>query len=89
MYLSFLYFHWVFGIYYFPLFPLKYLNGPTTSPDSTPQDKENFDKLIKAMDNIGMTAEEKGDLFRVTAAVLHLGNILFEDDTSQKGFYDN
>ena len=34
-----------------------------------------------------MTTGEKGDLFRVTAAVLHLGNILFEDDTSQKGFY--
>ncbi len=31
-----------------------------------------------------MTGDEKADLFRVVAAVLHLGNILFEEDGSDR-----
>lgn len=33
------------------------------------------------MDSIGMTPQEKSDLFRLTATVLHLGNIAFEEET--------
>lgn len=36
------------------------------------------------MDKIGLSAAEKSDLFRVTAAVLHLGNICFEDNSKDK-----
>ena len=36
------------------------------------------------MDKIGLTQEEKADLFRVVAAVLHLGNVTFEENTNDK-----
>ena len=36
------------------------------------------------MDCIGLSAAEKADLFRVVAAVLHLGNITFEENTRDK-----
>ena len=36
------------------------------------------------MDSIGLSLEERADLFRVVAAVLHLGNITFEENTSDK-----
>ena len=36
------------------------------------------------MDCIGLSAAEKADLFRVVAAVLHLGNVRFEENTNDK-----
>ena len=36
------------------------------------------------MDKIGFSAQEKADLFRVAASVLHLGNIVFEENTKDK-----
>jgi len=36
------------------------------------------------MDKIGLSAQEKADLYRVVAAVLHLGNITFEDNAGDK-----
>ena len=36
------------------------------------------------MDCIGLSPAEKSDLFRVVAAVLHLGNVKFEENTSDK-----
>lgn len=36
------------------------------------------------MDKIGLSSEEKADLYRVTAAVLHLGNIAFEENHKDK-----
>ena len=36
------------------------------------------------MDSVGMTPQEQGDLFRVVAAVLRLGNVCFKDDTSDR-----
>ena len=36
------------------------------------------------MDRVGLSAEEKSDLFRVVAAVLHLGNIMFAENTADK-----
>ena len=36
------------------------------------------------MDKIGLSAAEKADLFRVVAAVLHLGNITFEENLKDK-----
>lgn len=36
------------------------------------------------MDSIGMSPQEQSDLFRAVAAVLHLGNVQFEEDTANK-----
>ena len=36
------------------------------------------------MDKIGFSPQEKADLFRVAASVLHLGNIVFEENTKDK-----
>ncbi len=36
------------------------------------------------MDKIGLSSSEKADLFRVVAAVLHLGNITFEENHKDK-----
>lgn len=47
-------------------------------------DKEEFQTLIHSMDSIGMSQQEKVDLFRVVAVVLHLGNLEFMEDASSK-----
>lgn len=36
------------------------------------------------MDCIGFSGQEKADIFKVVAAVLHLGNIKFEDETTNR-----
>lgn len=45
--------------------------------------------MCTAMKKIGLDDEEKLDLFRVVAGVLHLGNIDFEEagSTSGLGFF--
>ena len=49
-------------------------------------DDEGYHKLVQSMDSIGMSNEEKIEVFRITAAVLHLGNIQFEEESyGQKG----
>ena len=68
--------------YWNPVF-FQYLDS-SSRLDHEMNDKEEYHNLIASMDCIGMTGQEKADLFRVVAAVLHLGNILFEDDTSDK-----
>ena len=47
-------------------------------------DVEEYKHLEQSMDKIGLTAQEKSDLFRVVAAVLHLGNISFAENTRDK-----
>lgn len=57
------------------------MTGGREGDDLLSQDREGFHKLIQSIDNIGLTSEEKLNLFRITAAVLHLGNIQFEEET--------
>ena len=47
-------------------------------------DAEGYRILELSMDKIGLTDTEKADLFRVVAAVLHLGNITFEENLKNK-----
>ena len=65
-----------------PLF-LQYLN-PASLHDPTLQDAEGYRVLEQSMDKIGLSNVEKADLFRVVAAVLHLGNITFEENLKDK-----
>jgi myosin-6 len=60
-----------------------YLN-PASLHDPNLQDREEFSHLTHSMDCIGLTPSEKADLFRVVAAVLHLGNVSFEENTNDK-----
>lgn len=49
-------------------------------------DVNDFFECDKAMDQIGLTLEEKMNIYLTVAAVLHIGNIEFEDDPdSSKG----
>ena len=41
--------------------------------------------MDQSMDNVGFSKEEKDNIYRVTAAVLHLGNIEFEEKDDTKG----
>ena len=61
----------------------QYLN-PASLKDPSMADGEGFRQLEHSMDSIGLSLEERADLFRVVAAVLHLGNITFEENTSDK-----
>ncbi|CAI8049871.1 Unconventional myosin-VI, partial [Geodia barretti] len=60
-----------------------YLN-PASLHDPNLQDEEEFSHLTHSMDCIGLSPSEKADLFRVVAAVLHLGNVSFEENTKDK-----
>lgn len=61
----------------------QYLN-PASLHDPSLQDAEGYRILEQSMDKIGLSTSEKADLFRVVAAVLHLGNITFEENLKDK-----
>ncbi|KAJ2741571.1 class II myosin, partial [Coemansia sp. BCRC 34301] len=41
-------------------------------------DRAEFETLVKAMTTTGFKPEEQADLFRIIAAILHLGNVQFQ-----------
>ncbi|KAJ2864287.1 class II myosin [Coemansia aciculifera] len=41
-------------------------------------DRAEFEMLVKAMTTTGFRPEEQADLFRIIAAILHLGNVQFQ-----------
>ncbi|XP_047128330.1 unconventional myosin-VI isoform X1 [Hydra vulgaris] len=47
-------------------------------------DAKDFTLLDNAMNAVGITLTQKSDIYRVTAAVLHLGNIEFQESISDK-----
>ncbi|EDO36037.1 predicted protein [Nematostella vectensis] len=56
----------------------NYLNQGSLS-DPNLDDTSDFKRMDASMDNVGFSKEEKSNIYRVVAAVLHLGNIIFED----------
>ena len=48
-------------------------------------DMRDFQLTDKAMTQMGMTDEEKFSIYGAVAGVLHLGNVLFEEDPESKG----
>lgn len=40
-------------------------------------DAEDFRSLLSAMQVLGMSSDEQDAIFRILAAVLHLGNVYF------------
>lgn len=67
----------------FSIFNFQYLN-PASLSDPSIHDAEEFKVLEQSMDKVGLTGEEKANLFRVVAVVLHLGNISFEENSRDK-----
>ena len=69
------------------MFYWQYLN-PASLKDPAINDVEDFKHLEQSMDQVGLNMEEKYNLFQIVAAVLHLGNITFEENTAdRKGSY--
>ncbi len=48
-------------------------------------DAQDFAECNEALDQIGLNPDEKLNIFKTVATVLHIGNIDFEDDPSSKG----
>lgn len=48
-------------------------------------DVEDFQRLHQALSRVGLTEDEKTSIYRVVAAVLHLGNIEFEEEGGARG----
>jgi len=47
-------------------------------------DVKDFKMLDNAMDAVGLTMADKSNIYRIAAAVLHLGNITFQESTKDK-----
>lgn len=64
----------------------RYLNQSTcfTVADQ-PDEAKEFADTVKAFDTVGISKEFQADLFRLVAAVLHLGNVSFEESKDGEG----
>eukprot|EP00158_Paraphelidium_tribonemae_P009966 Partr_v1_DN29015_c0_g1_i3_m58774 putative Myosin VIIA len=64
-----------------------YLNQSDITTVDSINDKEDFDRLCGALDNIDFSAEMQTGIFQTLALILHLGNITFKksetDDTAE------
>eukprot|EP01119_Soliformovum_irregulare_P003562 TRINITY_DN1423_c0_g2_i1.p1 TRINITY_DN1423_c0_g2~~TRINITY_DN1423_c0_g2_i1.p1 ORF type:complete len:1033 (-),score=362.49 TRINITY_DN1423_c0_g2_i1:84-3182(-) len=61
-----------------------YLQNSECLKVDTINDKEDFGKVLKAMDIIGIPADVRSGIWSVLAAILLLGNIQFKDGTGTK-----
>ena len=57
----------------------------TTISGSADRDRDDFSDVMDAFAEVGISAAEQGDLFAVTAAVLHLGSITFSAHDTASG----
>lgn len=65
-------------------FMLQYLKqGSITDPNL--DDASDYRRMDESMNRVGFSGEEKANIFRVVAAVLHVGNISFEDSGDTEG----
>jgi len=64
---------------------LEAFNYLKTTPHTTElDDVGDFKRMEQAMDAVGISIKTKMDIYRVVAAVLHLGNVNFEENTKDK-----
>eukprot|EP00056_Hartaetosiga_gracilis_P005906 m.90736 g.90736 ORF g.90736 m.90736 type:complete len:1102 (+) comp12313_c0_seq1:2312-5617(+) len=57
----------------------NYLKGGICGEIKFLDDVKDFAVMEKSMNDCGLDGDEKGNVFRISAAVLHIGNILFEE----------
>jgi len=53
--------------------------------DPNLDDTSDYRRMEESMDKVGFSEEEKANIFKVVAAVLHVGNIAFEDSGDTEG----
>ena len=61
------------------------MNGESLKADHLINDEVEFHVVENAMSKLGIEAAERMNLYRVVAAVLHLGNITFEESRDSRG----
>ena len=57
----------------------EYLKHGVTGPIQFMDDVKDFAVMEKSMNDCGLDAAEKSNVFRISAAVLHIGNLTFEE----------
>eukprot|EP00795_Rhopilema_esculentum_P017125 gene17125-8649_t len=60
----------------------NYLKGSPKTAELN--DAADFKRMDQAMDAVGISTQTKMDIYRVVAAVLHLGNVEFQENTKDK-----
>ncbi|XP_041373643.1 myosin-IIIb-like [Gigantopelta aegis] len=53
-------------------------SGISSFKKKLPELQQQYDQLLNAMDLVGFTDEEQGNVFSIIASVLHLGNVTFD-----------
>ena len=53
--------------------------------DPNLDDTSDYRRMEESMNKVGFSEEEKANIFKVVAAVLHVGNIAFEDSGDAEG----
>ncbi|XP_073228472.1 unconventional myosin-VI-like isoform X3 [Porites lutea] len=61
-----------------------YLNRGTIK-DKNLDDASDYRRMEESMNKVGFSEEEKANIFKVVAAVLHIGNIAFEESQDKDG----
>lgn len=65
----------------------RYLqNGNTSSTCSPSQGMERFAEVCNSMDLVGFEASMQDSIFTSLAAVLHMGNVLFQEDSNEYSY---
>ena len=59
--------------------------GNQGTPDTREKDKALFDETIECLSRIGLTDAEQRAVFSIAAAVLHIGNVRFEEKLVDTG----
>ncbi|KAG1781350.1 P-loop containing nucleoside triphosphate hydrolase protein [Suillus placidus] len=68
-----------------PLDEYEFLNRSRREVDGV-NDRDDWDALINALDIVGFTVAEQFDIFRIVAAILHIGNIVIRSTKSDDAF---
>ena len=55
-----------------------------TIQDRNLNDTQDYKLMSESMDKVGFSSQEKDNIFRIVAAVMHLGNIAFEEELDDK-----
>lgn len=62
---------------------LQYLNQGSYEVPSL-NDTQDYKLMTESMEKVGFSLQEKDNIFRIVAAVMHLGNIAFEEKLDDK-----
>ena len=61
----------------------QYLNQGSIQ-DRNLNDTQDYKLMSESMEKVGFSSQEKDNIFRIVAAVMHLGNVAFEEELDDK-----